>query len=159
VEILLVILRLLIALTIYAFLALILYYQRRDLRSISRLTEDAPVAQLLRVINASETEPHPLRLVNLIGRAADNTIAIDDKTLSAHHCRLSHHGGQWWLEDLGSRNGTMVNELVVDEPLVVTYGDSITMGRVEFQLEVGGPSAAPEQDDSMVSSPDNQEAV
>lgn len=146
-EILLVILRVLIALTIYAFLALILYYQRRDLRSITRLAEEAPVAQLLRVVSELETEPHPLRLVNLIGRAADNTISIEDKTLSAHHCRLSHYGGQWWLEDLGSRNGTMVNELVVEEPLVVTYGDIITMGRVAFRLEAGAQSSVSAQDD------------
>lgn len=136
-EILLVIFRVLIALTIYAFLGIILYYQRRDLRSISRLAEEAPPAQLIRVEAEAEARFHPLRLVNLIGRAADNTISIEDKTLSAHHCRLSHHGGQWWLEDLGSRNGTMVNELIVEEPLVVTYGDFITMGRVEFRLEAG----------------------
>jgi pSer/pThr/pTyr-binding forkhead associated (FHA) protein len=142
VEVLLFIFRVLIALTIYAFLGVILYYQRRDLRSISRMAEEAPLAQLIRMTGDDTAEVHLLRLVNLVGRAADNTISIDDKTLSAHHCRLSHHGGQWWLEDLGSRNGTMVNELIVEEPLVVTYGDLITMGRVEFRLEVG--KTAPE---------------
>ena len=136
-EILLVILRVLIALSLYAFLGVILYYQRRELRSLSSMVEEAPAARLLRVKKDQQTESYPLRLVNLVGRAADNTISIDDKTLSAHHCRLSRLGGQWWLEDLGSRNGTLVNELTVDEPLVVTYGDVITMGRVEFRLEVG----------------------
>lgn len=136
-EILLVILRVLIALTLYAFLGLIFYYQRRELRSISRMAEEAPAACLIRVAEDSETESYPLRMVNLIGRAVDNTISIEDKTLSAHHCRLSRLGGQWWLEDLDSRNGTLVNELSVEEPLVVTYGDMITMGRVAFRLEVG----------------------
>jgi hypothetical protein len=137
VEILLVVLRVVIALTLYAFLGLIFYYQRRDLRSISRMAEEAPAACLIRVAADSGTDSYPLRLVNLVGRAVDNTISIEDKTLSAHHCRLSRLGGQWWLEDLDSRNGTQVNELTVEEPLVVTYGDVITMGRVSFRLEVG----------------------
>lgn len=158
-EILLVILRVLIALTIYAFLALILYYQRRDLRSATRMTEEMPAAQLIRVESESQIEPHPLRLVNLVGRAADNTISIEDKTLSAHHCRLSHYGGQWWLEDLGSRNGTMVNELVVEEPLVVTYGDIITMGRVEFRLEAGGQPAVSGEEEPVDTPSGSQEAV
>jgi hypothetical protein len=138
VEILLVILRVLIALTLYAFLGVLLYYQRRELLNLTRTVEEAPAACLIRVTEDNQTVTYPLRLVNLVGRAADNTISIEDKTLSAHHCRISRHGGQWWLEDLGSRNGTHVNELALEEPLVVTYGDVITMGRVEFRLEVGG---------------------
>ena len=136
-EILLFILRVLIALTLYAFLGVILYYQRRELQSLSRMVEEAPAAHLLQVLEDGQFESHPLRLVNLVGRAADSTICVEDNTLSAHHCRISRQGGQWWLEDLDSRNGTHVNELTVEEPLVVTYGDVITMGRVEFRLEVG----------------------
>lgn len=136
-EIILFILRVLIALSLYAFLGVVLYYQRRELHSLTGLVEEAPAARLLRVTEEDRVESYPLRLVNLVGRAADNTICIEDKTLSAHHCRISRQGGQWWLEDLGSRNGTHVNELTVEEPLVVTYGDVITMGRVEFRLEVG----------------------
>ncbi len=43
--------------------------------------------------------------------------------------------GQWWIEDLASRNGTEVNEVPVEEPLVVSYGDQIRMGRVLARLE------------------------
>lgn len=148
-EILLFILRVLIALSLYAFLGVILFYQRRDLRTITRMVEEAPVAQLIRLDDGVEADSHPLRLVNLVGRAADNTIAIEDNTLSAHHCRLSHHGGQWWLEDLGSRNGTMVNDLVVEEPLVVTYGDLISLGRVVLRLEAGSRGETEDNEGSL----------
>jgi pSer/pThr/pTyr-binding forkhead associated (FHA) protein len=78
-------------------------------------------------------------VTNLIGRAADNSICLDDSTISAYHVRLSFQGGQWWLEDLGSRNGTGVNDLAIEEPLVVTYGDRIRVGRVEMKLSAGDP--------------------
>jgi len=58
--------------------------------------------------------------------------------VSAYHARISHQGGQWWLEDLGSRNGTHLNEIPVEQPLVVIFGDRIRVGRVVLQLESGG---------------------
>ncbi|MGD8634401.1 MAG: FHA domain-containing protein, partial [Anaerolineales bacterium] len=80
---------------------------------------------------------YPLDNLNLIGRAADNTIVLDDEIVSAHHARLSYLSDrQWWLEDLGSRNGTAVNAVPVDEPLAVTDGDTISFGNVEFRLVV-----------------------
>lgn len=60
---------------------------------------------------------------------------LQDETASAHHPRLSFHEGQWWLEDLGSRNGTTVNGIALEGPLVLTYGDQIAFGRVEFLME------------------------
>src|SRR4030066_202946 len=55
--------------------------------------------------------------VNLLGRAADNTIVLDENTVSAHHARLSYQQGQWWLEDQGSKNGSGVHELDLPAPL------------------------------------------
>jgi pSer/pThr/pTyr-binding forkhead associated (FHA) protein len=80
---------------------------------------------------------YDLEEMNLIGRAADNTIQLDESTVSAYHARLSFNQGQWWLEDLGSRNGTYLNDIVVEEPLVVTYGDEIQFGKARYQLNSG----------------------
>jgi pSer/pThr/pTyr-binding forkhead associated (FHA) protein len=44
--------------------------------------------------------------------------------------------GQWWLEDLGSRNGTFVNNRRVAEPTTVQAGDLLGIGRVLLRLEV-----------------------
>lgn len=44
-----------------------------------------------------------------VGRRSDNDIVIDDPTVSGRHCRISLQGGVYFVEDLGSTNGTYVN--------------------------------------------------
>ncbi len=128
--------RLLLVLVLYGFLAVVLLSLRRDYRSSHLVFEQVPPSRLL-VKAAPETPSyHLLAELNEIGRAADNTVSIADETVSAHHARLSFQGGQWWLEDLGSRNGTSVNDILVEQPIVITYGDSIRFGRVCCRLEV-----------------------
>ena len=79
--------------------------------------------------------------VNMIGRAADNTIVLSDERVSAHHARITFTGGQWVLEDLGSRNGTFVNELPLEGPLVVALEDRIQIGSVILELTQEVPVA------------------
>ncbi len=81
--------------------------------------------------------PIPLGEISLLGRAADNTIRIDDPTISQHHARIGFRSGQWILEDLGSRNGTRVNGITVEGPLVITYGDDLQFGEVMLGLRPG----------------------
>lgn len=135
------ILRIALALVVYGFLGLLLWALSRDLVQVARASEPLPAAHLLLAVPEGETKSYRLGVTNLIGRAADNTICLDDTTVSSYHVRLSFQGGQWWLEDLGSRNGTGVNDLAVDEPLVVTYGDRIRLGRLELNLAAGEPPA------------------
>jgi pSer/pThr/pTyr-binding forkhead associated (FHA) protein len=49
---------------------------------------------------------------------------------------LSLRGSQWWLEDLNSRNGTLLNDIALDGPVVVTVGDVLTIGNTVFKLEL-----------------------
>jgi FHA domain len=44
-----------------------------------------------------------------VGRAADNAIPLEDKRVSRHHARFYLDQGHWWVEDLGSSNGTFVD--------------------------------------------------
>jgi pSer/pThr/pTyr-binding forkhead associated (FHA) protein len=62
---------------------------------------------------------------------------LDDPTVSNTHARLSYHHGQWWLEDLRSTNGTFLNDEAVASPLVVTDGDVVRCGQVQFTLAPG----------------------
>lgn len=133
-------LRVLLALLLYAFLVLVLVTLWQDLKE-ARGEPAAPPAHLVIVEGPVEGGCHPLAAVNTLGRAADNTISLADETVSAYHARLSYHGGQWWLEDLGSRNGSWVNDIRVDQPLVITYGDVIQLGRVRLHLAAGSASA------------------
>lgn len=130
-------LRALIAVALYGFLAAGLLFLWRDLKEASSPRERIPEAHLERSTGEELPKALSLALVNLFGRAADNTHRLEDATISARHARLSYQGGQWWLEDLGSRNGTGVNELTVESPMVVTYGDEIRFGRVVYRLVAG----------------------
>ncbi len=85
--------------------------------------------------------PHGQQTVNLspstapitIGRAPDNTLVIGDPTVSSRHARLYLQGTQWYVQDLGSTNGTFVNEArVTQHP--VQIGDKIRLGAIVIQL-------------------------
>lgn len=125
------------ALILYSFLGLILFWLWRDFQSAHPGVASAPRAQL---VLSESGKRFQLRAHSEIGRAAGNIIRIDDETISAHHARLMYQNGQWWIEDLASRNGTEVNGILVEEPLVVSFGDEIQMGRIVARLESGESS-------------------
>jgi pSer/pThr/pTyr-binding forkhead associated (FHA) protein len=138
-SLILIALRILLALALYAFLAMILLTLWRDIRQATQPGVQTPEAYLELRQEETASRAFSLSEVNLIGRAADNTIALSHETVSAYHARLSFQGGQWWLEDLDSRNGTTVNELALESPLVLTYGDRINFGQIQTILFAGLP--------------------
>jgi pSer/pThr/pTyr-binding forkhead associated (FHA) protein len=138
-EFVLLALRLALALVLYAFLAATLVFLWRDLRSATLDTNAAPQGYLELLSQPGPGQVFPLSNLNLFGRADDNTIILDEETVSSHHARLSYRGGQWLLEDLGSKNGTTVNELTLEDPMVVTFGDEIRLGNVRLVLKGGQP--------------------
>lgn len=131
-------LRIAAAMALCAFLAAVLWQLSREVRLLSMPALDFARASLI----TSEGKAVPLRMLNLIGRAVDNDVVLEDETVSAHHARLSFQAGQWWLEDLGSRNGTTVNGVELHGPLVVTYGDEIRFGSVLLRFDVAELSPA-----------------
>jgi transcriptional regulator with GAF, ATPase, and Fis domain len=71
---------------------------------------------------------HPLPSGELsIGRDPSNHLWVPDPVLSRQHCVISHDGDQFLIRDLGSRNGTIVNGLTVQE-LRLHQGDQISIG-------------------------------
>jgi len=69
-----------------------------------------------------------------IGRAEDSTLVITDDYASAHHARLVPRGGQWFVEDLGSTNGTYLDRMKVTVPTPVPLGVPIRIGRTSLEL-------------------------
>ena len=128
------------AIPLYLFLGVLLLSLWKE-REWARMPGDLVPAACLRHQTEGAATTYPLQETNLLGRAADNTIRLTDKAVSAYHARLSYQGGQWWLEDLGSRNGTMVNRFRVESPLVITFGDLIQLGEVALVLAPGTPSS------------------
>lgn len=66
--------------------------------------------------------------VTNIGRHADSDISLDDITVSRRHCEISHEDDSFVVRDVGSLNGTYVNQTRVDL-IVLTQGDEIQIGK------------------------------
>lgn len=140
-DILLLALRLLLAILLYAFLATVLLMLWRDLRQATTSREAVrPGGRLVVLQTADETltvgTAFPLQPITSIGRSPANTIPIPDTYASAQHTLLTWREGQWWLEDRDSRNGTLLNGTRISGPTVVSAGDVIGVGRTQLKLEV-----------------------
>lgn len=65
-----------------------------------------------------------------VGRLADNSLQIEDASVSSHHAELVLEGDHYHLHDLGSTNGTFVNgEATADA--ILKHGDEVRFGRIE----------------------------
>lgn len=69
-----------------------------------------------------------------IGRAEDSTLVIADDYASARHARLVPRSGQWFIEDLGSTNGTYLDRAKINGPTPVPIGVPIRIGRTSIEL-------------------------
>ena len=75
-----------------------------------------------------------------LGRSPSNDVVIADGTVSWHHAVAWLEGGAVWLRDLGSRNGTFVNDQAVKQPVRLSPGDVVRVGQVKaFSLPESAP--------------------
>jgi pSer/pThr/pTyr-binding forkhead associated (FHA) protein len=76
-----------------------------------------------------------------IGRLPDNTIQIDDVSVSSHHLQLTLSGGDYHLRDLNSTNGTRVNGKTITESQLHA-GDRVRIGKIEtvYQSDIQTPT-------------------
>ena len=72
-----------------------------------------------------------------IGRALGNTIVIEADSVSRQHARLYPEGDGYWVEDLGSTNGTLVNAERIEGPRRLAHGDLIKVGGVVLRFLCG----------------------
>lgn len=79
-----------------------------------------------------------------IGRKADNDLVIDNPAVSGHHAKVARVQAVYFLEDLGSTNGTFINEKKVDKKQL-RDGDRVTIGKhvLLFEDEVKADAVAP----------------
>ncbi len=70
-----------------------------------------------------------------IGRGDGCRISVDDTHVSKIHARVFSQDGRWFVEDLGSTNGTLVNEEVVSGAAPVGPGDHIRVGETVLELQ------------------------
>jgi hypothetical protein len=70
----------------------------------------------------------------LIGRGNDAAIRLDDDYVSTRHARIGHSGDQWFVEDLGSTNGTYVGTSRITQPTAISLGTKIRIGKTIMEL-------------------------
>ena len=132
------ILRLLFLAGLYLFLFAVVRVLVRDLRAAAR-EPHAELGRLL-VVDSGESDLRPgqafaLDAITSLGRDVNNTIVVEDPFASSEHAVLTYRGRTWYVEDVGSTNGTYVNGQRIDGVAPVGYGDDVQVGQVRFRLE------------------------
>ncbi|MBX3048791.1 MAG: FHA domain-containing protein [Anaerolineales bacterium] len=127
-------LRLLMAAALYSFLGWGFYTLWRDLRQQAKQTIEQRAPSLLAVLLEGEEALRFTAPEITIGRHPSCEWLLGDDTVSSQHARLSFHHDQWWLEDLGSRNGTRLNGEPLSAPVVLADQDQIFCGQVGFTI-------------------------
>lgn len=76
---------------------------------------------------------HPLLSINtIIGRAVENDVVITSKRVSREHTQIRREGWRIFVEDMGSTNGTYLNNERISEPMQLQDGDQIQIADVLF---------------------------
>ncbi len=70
----------------------------------------------------------------LIGRGSDAAIRLDDDYVSTRHARIAASGDQWFVEDLGSTNGTYIGTVRITQPTTITLGTQVRVGKTIIEL-------------------------
>jgi len=93
-----------------------------------------PAVVIVRTQEGKRVGAHKLAGSMKVGRAPECEIRPEDDFLSQFHARLFSKDGLWYVEDLGSTNGTLLDGQKVSGPVEVRAGDEVRLGRTVLQL-------------------------
>lgn len=130
-------LRILLAVALYSFLGLTLWLIWMQLRLQAAKAVMPAFPEL--VLTADQVDRKVFRFNRsevIIGRQPGCDLRLQDGTISARHTRLFYRQGQWWVEDLHSRNGTYLNDERLKAAIVVADGDGLRCGGVKFEITI-----------------------
>lgn len=139
-QLFLLLLRLGAVLLLYVFIWRIAVVIRRDLREQpAAFTAPSDPARL--VVLQSQLQHLPVGLVIAVegsctlGRANDNQLTLNEPFISGHHAQIFWEDGAWHVRDLGSTNGTWINERKIDRISVLRSGDTLQLGQWQARFE------------------------
>ena len=97
---------------------------------------DSPARPSMLMVSSDGQKPRTVRLdaSTTIGRSVECELRLDDTYVSQQHARIFDRSGNWYVEDLGSTNGTFVNEQKLVAPAMLTPGDKIRVGTTIVEL-------------------------
>lgn len=92
----------------------------------------------------------------VVGRSSGADLQVDDKYLSRQHARFVFQDDTWWIEDLGSRNGTKLNGNYIEEPTRLEPGDEIRLCQSSIVFAADEPAVQPAQPQTGTAEPHTQ---
>jgi hypothetical protein len=84
---------------------------------------DLPLGEVIEVSNGAT-----------LGRAGRSSLVVADPAVSAEHARFALLEGEWVIADLGSTNGTLVNQALVQGEAALAAGDVVSLGGVRLKV-------------------------
>jgi pSer/pThr/pTyr-binding forkhead associated (FHA) protein len=138
------ILRILLAVTLYLFLGLSLYILWRDMkeqREILAIQKEPSISLVVQEGDTNKTYQYKTNEI-IIGRDPSCECTLNSEKVSANHARLSFHDNHWWIEDLKSTNGSFLNNERILVPTVVMVGDLLRFGDVTVTILILGSGPA-----------------
>lgn len=89
-------------------------------------------------VTSSNTRIEVDRIPFTIGSSADNSYVLDNNSVSRHHILISYDNGNYWLSDLGSKNGTFYEGVALEPncPEKMYSGDLFTLGNEILQIYI-----------------------
>ena len=133
------ILRVALAIALYAFLGRIFLTLWQDLRRQGEFlsSQKKPGIHIHAIMeNGKDIQRRFTQSEITLGRDPNCDFPVMDEAISAHHVRISYHHAQWWLEDLQSTNGTFIGKNQVMVPTVLITSDQFKCGGTTFTVLV-----------------------
>jgi pSer/pThr/pTyr-binding forkhead associated (FHA) protein len=123
---------------LYLFLLLVARAAWRGLRATGGTSEIRPSKTLV-IMDPARSRRQRGETLSVfpgatVGREPGNAIIVDEDTVSARHAQFGIERGRWWLEDLGSTNGTFINRRPLEGRQPLTEGDEVQFGRVAMRF-------------------------
>jgi len=123
-----------------ALVALLYLFLLAVLRMAMAGTRPAPAQRLsLRVVEPGASNLSPGEVLQVgagttLGRSERADVVLADTAVSSEHARVDHVGRGWVVVDLGSTNGTRVNEAVIRGRTRLSAGDVLSLGTVRLEV-------------------------
>jgi predicted component of type VI protein secretion system len=137
--VLVLILRLALAVALYAFLGWTLLTLWRELKQQGEFLalQKRPEIKLhAKLENGQELWLRYSQPEVIVGRDPNCDFPVNDESISARHARIAFHHNQWWLEDLGSTNGIFIGKSRVLVPTVLINDEEFQCGNTVFTVEM-----------------------
>lgn len=139
---LLLIIRIFMILSIYAFLFWALYSLWKDLRSSNPDVLDTPHLNLILLATQQVFSIQESSVT--LGRSKNSDIQLTNSTVSLNHARCYFSNKQWWYEDLNSRNGSTLNSKQIHDPVPLIDNDTLMLGDEALRVSFTRPHSGEE---------------